>query len=280
MQTAFERAHGDQIVGTLTTVDRLIIHGHLTKFWHQRGFSKFLFRQGVRVPGFGRYAQDATEQVRKHAEKIAARAHRPFIYLANVVRGKDEMARAIARKDGITQGLVCVLSTLEIATSFAVCHGQVVPRKRRCLHLYFYLVDRELGFMHVRLQTWFPFQIQIWINGRERLARQLDKRRIGYQRYENTFLQIDDLRAAQKLCEGFIRRRLWRVCDVFARRANPLLPLIDRLGFGSYYWAIDACEIASDVMWKSRGARDRVSTSPRAATDRRACPRAKAPRGR
>jgi hypothetical protein len=28
--------------------------------------------------------------------------------------------------------------------------------------------------------------------------------------------------------------------------------LIRRLGFGSYYWAIDACEVATDVMWSSR----------------------------
>ena len=36
--------------------------------------------------------------------------------------------------------------------------------------------------MHVRLQTWFPFQIQIYINGREWLAKQLDCKGIGYQR--------------------------------------------------------------------------------------------------
>jgi hypothetical protein len=31
-----------------------------------------------------------------------------------------------------------------------------------------------------------------------------------------------------------------------------MLPVIQRLGFGSYYWAIDACEVAADLMWKSR----------------------------
>jgi hypothetical protein len=116
--------------------------------------------------------------------------------------------------------------------------------------------------MHIRLQTWFPFQIQIWINGREWLARQLDRRKIGYQRYENTFIRIDDLKAAERLCAHFPHRRLWRVLDAFARRLNPLLPLIQRLGFGSYYWAIDACEIATDIMWRNRktllGVRDDI----------------------
>jgi hypothetical protein len=106
--------------------------------------------------------------------------------------------------------------------------------------------------MHWRLQTWFPFQIQIYLNGREWLARQLDKRGAGYDRYENTFLHIDDLALAQRLCRRFPHRPWIRGFDAFARRINPALPLLRRHGFGSYYWSIDACEIASDVMWKTR----------------------------
>ena len=71
-------------------------------------------------------------------------------------------------------------------------------------------------------------------------------------RYENTFVRIDDLGAARALCARFARGRWWRTFDAFARRCNPHLPLIRRLGFGSYYWAIDACEVATDVMWSSR----------------------------
>jgi hypothetical protein len=59
------------------------------------------------------------------------------------------------------------------------------------MHLYFYVIDRELGFMHIRLQTWFPFQIQIYLNGHEWLARQLERRGIEFERYENTFLSIE-----------------------------------------------------------------------------------------
>jgi hypothetical protein len=171
-----------------------------------------------------------------------------------VVRGKDDLARDIAERDGIKDGLICVLSTVELATCFAIVGGQIVPRLRKCLHLYFYLIDRELGFMHVRLQTWFPFQIQVYVNGREWLARQLTKKGIGHVRYENTFVQIDDLKAAQRICERFARQDWCGVFDAFARRVNPVLPLIQKLSFGSYYWAVDACEVATDVMWSSRKA--------------------------
>lgn len=255
MSTSFEQVHAQQIVGTLTTVDRLIVHGHLQSFWFRGlGLTRFLDRQGLHIArDFGSYVRQASDRVIAHAKSIAAKAGRPYIFQRRAERGKDDLARQIAKRDGITQGLICVLATVELATCFALTGGgRIVPRTRKCLHLYFYVIDRELGFMHIRLQTWFPFQIQIYVNGREWLARQLDRRRIGYVRYENTFVRIDDLGAARALCARFARGRWWRTFDAFARRCNPHLPLIKRLGFGSYYWAIDACEVATDVMWSSR----------------------------
>jgi len=252
--TNFESIYRDQIQGSLTTVDRLIVHGHLRAFWigGGGGLAGFLLRQGVTLKGFGDYVHAASEKIRLHASKIAQDAGRPFIYQKKVVRGKDELARSIAEEDGVTQGLICVFSTLELANCFALVRGQIAPRLRKCLHFYFYLIHPELGFMHVRLQSWFPFQIQIYLNGREWLARRLTKRGIAFIRYENTFVHIDDLKTAQRICDTFTRRSWHRLFDSLARRANPLLPLINRLGFGPYYWAVDACEVATDVMWQSR----------------------------
>src|SRR5207253_11040663 len=45
--------------------------------------------------------------------------------------------------------------------------------KRKCLPLYFYFMDRRFGLIHVRVQTWFPMPIQIYLNGHEWLARKL-----------------------------------------------------------------------------------------------------------
>jgi hypothetical protein len=98
MQTTFEKAHQDQILGTLTTVDRLIVRGHLMAFWYDRAFRNFLHRQGVRMADFGPYVRKATEAVRAHAEAVAQRAGRQWIHLNKTVRGKDEMAREIARR--------------------------------------------------------------------------------------------------------------------------------------------------------------------------------------
>ena len=49
---------------------------------------------------------------------------------------------------------------------------ELVGEPRKCLHLYHYLIHPLFGFMHLRLQTWFPFSLQVCLNGREWLARQ------------------------------------------------------------------------------------------------------------
>ena len=69
----------------------------------------------------------------------------------------------------------------------------------RCSHLYHYYLHPQFGWLYVRLQTWFPFEIQVYLNGREWLARQLDAAGLCYQRSDNKFLWVSDWQRAQEL---------------------------------------------------------------------------------
>ena len=64
--------------------------------------------------------------------------------------------------------------------------------KRKCLHLYFYFIDRDFGLIHVRLQTWFPMQIQVYLNGHEWLARKLADNQIRYTKLDNAFREVTE----------------------------------------------------------------------------------------
>ena len=86
---------------------------------------------------------------------------------------KDEYARRVAAERGIRTGPVCVLSVLEPCPTFEYVKSKIVRRKRPCHVLNHYGWDQRLGWMHARIQTWFPFHIQIGINGREWLAQQM-----------------------------------------------------------------------------------------------------------
>jgi len=59
---------------------------------------------------------------------------------------------------------------------------ELVSRIRKCLFLYQYWMHREFGFLSARMQTWFPFSVQVCVNRREWLARQMDRVRRKYVR--------------------------------------------------------------------------------------------------
>jgi hypothetical protein len=180
--SAFEMVHQDGVVGKLVCFDRLIFKGHLTRFYPPGGMKAFMDRQGVLLKDFGTWAKRLSEQVKAHAQAAAADAGRPYLYLAEAhtkSRGnsKKDLARRIMAADRIVAGLVCVLAAVEPCSSFDIFRNketkrlEVVRRRRKCLHFYWYFVHPTLGFCHVRLQGWLPFEVQIWVNGREALRR-------------------------------------------------------------------------------------------------------------
>ena len=78
---------------------------------------------------------------------------------------------------------------------------QLVLRKeeRQCKHLYFYFLDPQFGLLHIRLQTWFPFSIQVCINGRRWLANRLKRAGLSFIQHDNTFTHIADDSVSQPL---------------------------------------------------------------------------------
>ena len=112
--------------------------------------------------------------------------------------------------------------------------------------------------MHVRLQTWAPYEMQIYVNGREWLARQIDQAGIGYRRSDNKITAVDDGEAVAALCERFAHTDWAPVLERQAALVNPLLPDITHAGFPGYWWVIDQCEYASDVLFTDRAALDAI----------------------
>jgi hypothetical protein len=261
MVATFAQVHRDRITGTLTMFDRVIFRGHLSALYKEGGARAFLWAQGAPLTEFARYARQAPKTMVDHAERIAAETGRPSIYLASAVtrrhgQTKEDMARSIADQDGVTEGLVCVMRAVEPCRTFTVVRRngrlEVSTKPSKCLQFYFYFIDAEFGFMHVRVQSWLPYEVQVYVNGREWLARQLDAAGVGYLRHDNALLRIDDLQKAAALCERFAHRAWPRVLDVFARRLNPHLDAVLSAGMPGYYWVADQVEVATDVMFRDR----------------------------
>lgn len=253
----FIQQHADQISGVLSGFDRLRFRGTLRWLAHTQGMQGFLNCSGVLLKDFKTYVQGVTDRVRAATERLAKEAGRPLIYLNSSRISKEEKARQIAERDGIQEGLVCVFSTVESCFSYEV-HRDAQKRKlelrgrpQKCLHYYFYLQHREFGFMHLRLQTWFPLNIHIAMNGREWLARQLDAAGLAYRRSDNCFLELADPVRAQQLCDEQLKTR-WRRCFIkLLHEYHPSHKELFRERPVEYYWSLEQSEWATDILFRT-----------------------------
>src|SRR3954447_4634356 len=198
----FVDLHGESITGVIETFDRVIFKGHLNGFFPDGAFGRYLSRRGVLLKDAGRFFE--TQRIRDHVMSLAAAVGRPVEYLTGSSthrsgKSKEARAREIAERDGVTEGLVCVLSMVEPCRSFTPNRQtrRLEVRPRKCLHYYLYRIDPEFGWMHVRLQA--PYEIQIYVN--EWLARQ--QAGIGYRRSDNKITDVDDFGPIRALCERF-----------------------------------------------------------------------------
>lgn len=252
----FLQRHSGQLLGVLSGFDRVLFRGTLRSLSYLQGMDKFLGSQGVLYKDFGAFAERLSEQVKAQAEAIAQHHQRPLRYLESAQQSKEEIARAIMEKDGIREGLVCVLTCVEPCQSYSLRKDKdrkllhLVKGPRKCLHVYYYFADREFGLMHVRVQTWLPFPIQVCLNGREYLARQLDKAKIGYDKRDNCFVRIDDLKRAQKNLDRLVQRKWPKYLKTLARRVNPLLLPQSGLSLRDYYWTWRQGEYATDLLFR------------------------------
>lgn len=159
---------------------------------------RHLSRQDVPRRLFGAHVETTTKRLKEASLAEANRLDLPIVYLRSSQTRKESVAKAILAGHPVDQGLVCVLTCVEPRMSWDMRRNadikqlELVYRLRKCLHLYQYYRDPLLGFMHARIQTWHPFQIQACLNGRGWLARRLDEAGSRYARHENSLPYLED----------------------------------------------------------------------------------------
>jgi hypothetical protein len=124
-------------------------------------------------------------------------------------------------------------------------------RPRKCLHVYKYYRHPVFGFMNARIQTWFPFSIQICMNGREWLASDFARKgRTDFCRNDNCFPWLGDPALAQRWMDRQLRTDWAKALDAIAGRMNPLHDEIFAPWPMNYYWSAYQTEWATDVLFQ------------------------------
>ncbi len=256
----FVKRYADRIVGSIAGFDRILFRGNLSSLCHPAGMDRFLSSQRVLYKDFGAFVQRFSKRVKERAEQIAKESGRPLIYLRSPKESKEAFVREIIERDQLTAGLICVLSCVEPCGSFSIRGDRaskqlkLVAETRQCQHLYFYFLDEEFGLLHVRLQTWLPLTMQVCINGREYLARQLLREGLTFTQADNCFTAIGDFARAQKLSDQLVTRKWKPFLDALARRVNPWLERKSAIRLHGYYWTIRQGEYATDILFRDRQA--------------------------
>jgi hypothetical protein len=251
----FIAKHQEKIAGTLSGFDRLVFRGHLRSLGNPGGMMSYLWTNQVLLKNFGDHVEKVTERLKEASLAEAGACGRPVQYLNSSHMDKETIARNILAQDGVRSGLVCVLSCLEPCWKFQIHRNrlrkklELQMRPGKCLFLYHYQVHPVFGFLNARIQTWFPFSIQICLNGREWLARQMQAAGLDYLQQDNCFPWVAEWTKVQRLLDRQLKTQWPKLLNGIARQLNPIHPEIFRKHPISYYWSVYQHEWALDVVF-------------------------------
>jgi hypothetical protein len=249
--------HQEQISGVLSGFDRLVFRGTLRSIAYAGGMNQYLSSNHVLLKDFGAHVEQVSQRLKVASLAEAVATGRPVRYLASAKDSKENIARRIAVEDEICEGLVCVLTSVEPCRTFEIYrnretkHVQLQARVRKCLFLYHYLVHPVFGFLNARIQTWFPFSIQICMNGREWLAQQMDQVGLAYARQDNCFPWIEDWPRAQQLMDQQLSVAWPTLLNDIAATLNPIHDQLFQTYSASYYWSTFQSEWAIDLSFRT-----------------------------
>jgi hypothetical protein len=252
LQLLSER-RSDRIAGVLSCYDRMLIQGTLPGLCYAEGMTGYLYGHRVRIFDYPRWAQPLREALRENAERLAAEKglEIEFIRRAKSFRKEDKIHQVLQQR-GEHPGLVWIFSTMEPCSTYRPWHDKTTgktylrPDDGKCLHYYFYFIDEELGLCYVRVPTWCPFRLQIYLNGHHRLACRLKRKQIGHTRLDNAFLQIEDLERSQKIADDWPVEKLHRKLDEWAERYCPVIRQFEV----RYHWSLEQVEFSTDLLFR------------------------------
>lgn len=255
----FSERYAKETHGSLSGFDRLLFSGHLQSFFPSKGMYYYLSKRQVKLTDYKQFMADQTKAFRSHMEELARESAVDIIYLNHSRVKKEELAKSFFSQSPTKQGLVCMISSQEVAYSFSLVSNkakqelEIVKQKRKHLHYYCYYMDPEFGWMFAKIQSWYPFTMHIYVNGKEYLKRALSDAAIDYHSYANSLSWVSDLTQAQALADRLVEKKWDRFLTAFARQLNPHLSQIEEVfeGYG-YRWSIHQCEYATDVLFKER----------------------------
>lgn len=112
---------------------------------------------------------------------------------------------------------------------------------RRVTCFYFYLFDAEFGPAFIKVCTYFPYPVKVWVNGHEWAKRQCAAAGIGFTALSNGFATCGDPAGLQEVCDRLGPAAIQAFFDRWM--AILPLPLTEHDQTAGYWWELSMRQV-------------------------------------
>jgi len=114
---------------------------------------------------------------------------------------------------GVAQEFAPVWTGYQRESTSPVPQFTFAKAQRRVTCYYFYVFDDDFGAGFVKICSYFPYPVKVWVNGHEYAKRQATKAGIEYTALSNGFAACTDPAALQSICDGLGPRQIQAFCN-------------------------------------------------------------------
>jgi hypothetical protein len=208
----------DMVAGHVTLdiscLDRLYLNGFVAKLQTPGGVIYFLHDhrgQPIASPALfepigAKFRQDMKDWAQANGVPVVRFKSRDR--KAEVMRPYLEQAAAAGVSKVVALGRAQEFAPVWTATKRATDPGgcpqfSFTKQYRPVLMFYVYIWDKRMGPGFIKICSYFPYQIKVWVNGHEWAKRQAITAGIDFTALDNGFASTSDPAALQAICDAF-----------------------------------------------------------------------------
>ncbi|HUK72259.1 MAG TPA: hypothetical protein VLW50_26410 [Streptosporangiaceae bacterium] len=215
----------------LDCLDRIYLHGYLGRLQVGGQVVQFLKHRGFPVPSPA-CLQQIGDAFRRRVASFAEANHIPVVMLKAADRNIDVMRPYLERAATTGRSQVAAIGVAQEAQRVFIARKRDTDpgkcpqfsfdkKDRRVTVFYFYLWDAGFGPAFIKVCTYCPWPMKIWVNGHEWARQQCRKAGLGFTELSSGFAACDDPAVLQKICDALQPGTI----EVFFQRWLHRLPL-------------------------------------------------------
>jgi len=238
------------VVLDVECLDRIYLNGYVPNLQVAGQVSKFLRDHlGHTIPSPAVLERIGTA-FRHSVSVFAADEHVPVVHFGKDDRKIEVMRRYLAAQAATGRsGVAAIGVAQEFQNVFAASKRQdgtavwfsFYKADRRVTCFYFYVWDEQFGPAFVKVCSYFPYPIKVWVNGHEWAKRQATQAGIEFTALSNGFATCTDQARLQAICDRLGPADIQAFADHWFERLPLPLTVADQAA--GYWWELSLRQV-------------------------------------